>query len=474
LNIIYQISNIDECCSGCSDCGNYEYEGGMMGCQPCNKNDKYKYDCIDCQENEEKIVEWTEWESNLMLTDTKSWETSCGITTYPEYTVNVQYEIHNRISCQAWTGNWYQWANDGAWLSWQRSFYLQIDGHNSFGNWIPKSDTNANVNVFVKPGNMVPGADGSYNSPFNNIVKALSYANDQAAPHNSAVITIILLGGGDHVMHRQFSEYTHQHVNKDPYSYNQDITIQPAFWGETIGGHSFGANDDDWIEPDSKITVYYQMGSSFMFTVPKSLTVKSISFDALDSSIDPQNDCLLQNHRCCTLTNTTMENDETNPSTETNCTMYAYQSEDCYTTNGHSLFKFGYIDSVSLIDEVGTLTIQNCQFQHFFYDFTTLIEFVNGYGHVVIRESVFTKFSTCGSIIRDVRELPSQELEDDDMKEYKQRRATEIFRQNVIKTHYTIQPSTAWNTTECASIQIYDSTFSNFNYMKSDSKYMVI
>ena len=62
----------------------------------------------------------------------------------------------------------------------------------------------------------------------------------------------------------------------------------------------------DCIQSTEKITVYYKLGSYFSFIVPKSLTVKSILFDALDSAINPTEDCLKNNAECCTISETTM------------------------------------------------------------------------------------------------------------------------------------------------------------------------
>lgn len=88
-------------------------------------------------------------------------------------------------------------------------------------------------------------------------------------------------------MTRKYQHYNYDSSKSNAYSLNQNILIQPAFCGQTLGGHNFGAADVDCIQSTQKITVYYKMGNSFSFTVPKSMTVKSIIFDALDSSIKP-------------------------------------------------------------------------------------------------------------------------------------------------------------------------------------------
>ena len=80
------------------------------------------------------------------------------------------------------------------------------------------------------------------------------------------------------------------------------------------------------------------------------------------------------------------------------------------STFGGGFFEFGYTDQ-SEISEVGTLTIEDCEFVNFYYDFTSFILLNNGHGHVEISGSKFDKFSNCGSIIRDTREFPKLDYE---------------------------------------------------------------
>ena len=171
-----------------------------------------------------------------------------------------------------------------------------------------KSTSTATINIFVSSDDELSGADGSYDKPFKHLVRALKYANQQAAPYQSATINIYLLNGDDHIMSRSVDDYSYSQQAKDQYSGNQDITIQPAFCGETLGGHTFGASDSDCISSSSKLTLYYQMGNSFEFMIPLKLTIKSIIFDALDSSIEYTTECLYENSKCCTLSETTLSN----------------------------------------------------------------------------------------------------------------------------------------------------------------------
>ena len=266
-------------------------------------------------------------------------------------------------------------------------------------------------------------------------------------------------------MTRNYNHYNYDKSKESKYSYNMNIVIKPAFWGKVLGDHTFGAADSDWIQMSDQITVYYQMGNSYSFTVPKSLYVKDIIFDALDSSLLPSEDCLQYNSRWCTISGINMSRNSNNLKAPTTWSIQTIKTEECKTTFGASLFQFGYSDTLSNINGVGTLTIDGCIFKNFFYDFTSLIGLINGHGKVLITGSNFDSFSNWGSIIRDTQELPSLD--------YTQSQGikTTFYRQsmnsiNILQNKYYVKP-TACISTSCASIQIDTSTFTNFNFMKS-------
>lgn len=93
-------------------------------------------------------------------------------------------------------------------------------------------------------------------------------------------------------MDRNYTQYDYEFSKRDQYNLNKDITITPVFCGLTIEGHTFFNGDKDCILEGEMITVYYQMGNSFQFDIPRSLTIQNILFDALDSSLSPDELCL--------------------------------------------------------------------------------------------------------------------------------------------------------------------------------------
>ena len=157
-----------------------------------------------------------------------------------------------------------------------------------------------------------------------------------------------------------------------------------------------------------------------------------------------------------------------NPNPPTSCSMHAPQTEDWLTTYGNSFFQFAYSESLSATSGVGTLTITDCTFQNFFYDFTSFIGLANGHGHVIVSGSTFTRFSNCGSIIRDTREYPALNYNEITLGKTANEYRESMLTSNILQEKYFVEPSTAWIDSSCTSIKIESCTFSEFNSMKPE------
>ena len=271
-------------------------------------------------------------------------------------------------------------------------------------------------------------------------------------------------------MTRNPAHYTYKKSSTSQYSNNYSVKIQPAFCSQTLGGHSFGISDTDCISTTNKAIVYYQMGSSFSFVIPQSLTIDSIIFDALDSSLSPTESCLRENSKCWTLNpDKTLSINSLNPNPPGMWSIFTIQTEEWKSTFGSPLFRFSYSDTLSNTSGVGSLIIKNWVFQNFFYGFNTFIELINGHGKVSISGTTFDKFSNWGSIIRDTFEYPKSlnyvqaGLATSTAATYRD----SMFTSNLYQSKYSVKPSSACEDSSWASIKIEFSIFQNFNYMKN-------
>ena len=98
-----------------------------------------------------------------------------------------------------------------------------------YGSCTSVGTSTAMINIFVEPDYEETTGDGTYDNPFGHIIKALRYANEQAADKGETDINIYLIGGGNHYMTKNIEQYMYAASKSNAYSYNQNIVIQPAF-----------------------------------------------------------------------------------------------------------------------------------------------------------------------------------------------------------------------------------------------------
>ena len=441
-------------------------------CRQWSKTDVLFSDCASCTfANNGDTLTWTSCNSALHF-DGTTCETSCPRGKYTSTSYhNDALGIYNKNTCTACQSPCSEWVEVSKWTSCVKDYYLKYESTSvNYGSCTQKDGTSDTLEYFVRPNYEPSTSDGSYGSPFGNIAYALAYANDQAAAHASATINIYLLGGDTHYMTRNTDHFQYDYENRDEYGYNQDITIQPAFWGKTLGGHAFGSSDSDCIATSAKLTVSYKMGNDYQFVIPKTMTIKNIIFDALESGMNPTYSWFQKNRQCCSISGTTISTFALNGNAPQDCNLLNVQTEEWVGTFGRSLFQFGYHESLSVISGVGTLTITSCIFQNFYHDMNSLIGLNNGHGKVVISDTEFDKFSNCGSIIRDTQQLPSLDyVNKNDKNIIATYRGSKLSIDQINAKIFKIT-NTAWSGTTCADIKISSSTFTNFNYLKTATK----
>ena len=137
-------------------------------------------------------LQWSMWDSSLMLTGS-SCETSCPRSYYISTTTSQATGVYDNNVWTSWGSSWYEWAGSSSsqCLSWPKTKYLSLGSTGSkLGTWTTNTGTSTTINIFVKPSYVETTGDGSYSNPFGNIVKALSYADEQAANKGETTINI--------------------------------------------------------------------------------------------------------------------------------------------------------------------------------------------------------------------------------------------------------------------------------------------
>jgi predicted outer membrane repeat protein len=420
-----------------------------------------------------KVTSWTEWNTGLSLLEkedsTTTWVGSWGRGYYQDYlTVSSSYfGVYTTKSCTECSSTCYECYGSGSssCTSCPKSSYLSVASTKyTYGACLPKLTTSLVQTIFVDPSSTSTVQTGSYTSPFTYIPTALAYAFSQAASYASSQINIYLLNSGTYVMSRDPAEYVYKQSYKDQYSGSQSVLIQPAFCGETYGSKTFGASDADWINSTQTLTIYYQIGNGYRFMVYRELKFKSLIFDALDSSIDSDSDWLFEGKRWCELSGTTMIDSSQKTGSGT-WLIVSRQTEEWVNTIGDSFFQFYYNEDLSTSTSVGTLIIEDCTFQNFFHDFTSLIGLTKGHGFVEISNTIFQRFSNWGSIIRDNRDYP--DVTDTESGNYMDLQLR-ISRAPIemLEDNYNVEPNSDCQNSLWSDIQITDSTFKDFNYLK--------
>ena len=381
----------------------------------------------------------------------------------------IQSRLYEKKECKTCHSSCYECHSDSsdACLSCPRNKYLLHNFPGSLsGQCLDIKNTTVSISVFVTSNSRSDQADGTYAKPYDHITRALSSGIESLANYSSGSLKIYLLKG-KHYMTTRFDKYYYPTSKSNKYSLNYDVTIQPVFWGDTYEGITFESQGGECISSSNQLIVYYKMGNGYYFKVPKSLTIKNIEFDAIDSTIDPSSSWLSQMGEWCRLNDTVLYNVEAD--SEHSWNVYTLQTHEWLSTIGEGFIKFEFSDTHSQISQVGTLNIELCIFKNFYYDFTSLISPVKGHGHINVVDSIFEGFSNCGSIIRDTREFPIVPgFYKDNQVSSLIKRGAEITIDNYEKCF--ISPSSQCVSTSCASISVTNCSFSKFNHLKGDQE----
>ena len=138
------------------------------------------------------VNEWSMCESSLVLSGTTC-ETSCPRGQYIQSQTLENTGVYEDNVWETWDLSWFEWSDQGSsqCISWMTGFYLKLSSAESYlGTWNQISTDSISHDLFVKAEYVETTGDGSYDNPFGNIVKALSYAEEQASMYTNSTINI--------------------------------------------------------------------------------------------------------------------------------------------------------------------------------------------------------------------------------------------------------------------------------------------
>jgi hypothetical protein len=251
----------------CSICNHgYHLVTNVEGdsCEAWSSDESYFLDWSSCSLDDNEDLQWDGCKSPLVF-DSNECKSAWSRGKYVSIELKDDLGIYENRECNECT-DWYECISMTGWISCKTGYYLTLDNPGGIkGTCTQKKMTSGTLNLFVKPEFEETLNTGSYESPFGNIVKALTYANDKASEHSDYTINIYLLGGGNHYMTRNINHYHYNYEHKDQFSGLQNILIQPAFCGQNLGGHLFSAEDNDCIEKKRKLLCIIRWEINFSF-----------------------------------------------------------------------------------------------------------------------------------------------------------------------------------------------------------------
>ena len=128
-----------------------------------------------------------------LVRNNKSCETSWPRRYYISTTTSQSTGVYDNNVWTLCTSSWYECSGSSTsqWLSCPKSKYITFGSVGSIiGTCTSNSGTSTTLNLFVKASYTESSGDGSYSNPFGNIVKALSYADEQSADKGETTINI--------------------------------------------------------------------------------------------------------------------------------------------------------------------------------------------------------------------------------------------------------------------------------------------
>eukprot|EP00347_Sterkiella_histriomuscorum_P009701 403340212 len=350
----------------------------------------------------------------------------------------------------------------------------------SYGSCLSKTDSTSTVNIYVEAPvdlNFDPQLQtGDRANPFSTINDALVRAYEDCATVITLCTVNIYLLKGDHYVLRTYRQF-YRPLKFDQATQNIKMTIMPF-------SCSIDSSDSLCVDTDAgeKVTIYNKLRERFQLFVGAGLTLQNIIIDSLDSIVDSSGDsipdCLKELGRCCEISQGTFDIVDYGQDSAQICDITLNQpSEVCNIADGGYFIKFD-ISTVSQLTEPPTLTIDNCEFTNYLFDFNSFIETNKFGGHIIIKNSVFDKFSSCGSIVRNYYHYFEPWVKNRGLPLLNYQYRLNELQQTIYKSMYNDEDTAVDSipcNSDCFSLTISDTEFINFgHFMRNEERVVLI
>lgn len=165
----------------------------------CTSNNEFQFDC-SAWDNVNTDTFTPNLACNMchssLVLDNQSCEMSWRRGSYISQSTNQNNGVYDINKWKQWSQEWFEWAGEtnGYCLSWNQSNYLILTNPGEkLGEWVQKLNSAVALNLFIKASYTENNGDGTYQNPFGNIIKALSYADEQSAGYKNVTINICRL-----------------------------------------------------------------------------------------------------------------------------------------------------------------------------------------------------------------------------------------------------------------------------------------
>ena len=146
-----------------------------------------------------------------------------------------------------------------------------------------------------------------------------------------------------------------------------------------------------------------KIGAFFSLKVPRSLTLSHLIFDSLDSEaadLSSSNYCASQREDICSLVEASRS--ASSLLSDCDCSLSPMSSRNCVLPVPNPLIFFDYNSAVSNLSSPKSLLIYNCEFRHFFYPYSNIIQVPPQGANITVTRSHFHHLSSCGAVIGNI------------------------------------------------------------------------